>query len=232
MLFRKIRGDKPIFWYAIPALKYVEINTPSEIHEYLLLVIIIHELTHVLWFSRLDRIGYCSWDKYEEFNEGVTQKIAEEVMDQFLGKAEIWDKQSIFLMQIAKWHVGRLLEKDESKKVVKNIPSIKEIMAAKMGQREKSVVMAKELLRLPWIREIIQGIAQEEIDKLDIAYPPWVPAIERVIYIFAMHSGKPESEIWWIIKRWYFEGIDIIELCTHPQYWIQYDKWALMKMLL
>lgn len=231
-LIGKITG-KMTWWTYTLSSGNIQLNTTANIIEYSFLLTINHELAHALWFNdpKKHRSGYSIWRKYNSLNEWVIQKIAEEVTDEFLIKTDIGDKRTMYLMQLARkfaftilWS-GDLLEK--SKQI---IPSIWKIMEADMDSKEASLAIAKELYNHPEIRADIEQKTEKIITDEDV-YVKEVSVVNQLISVLSIHSGKSEQEVWQLIKRWYFEGIDIVELCTHPQYWIGYDKWELMKLI-
>lgn len=82
--FMSIFQDRMVLWAYCLSSKNIQINTITEIKEYVLLLAIIHELTHALWFNdHRNKTGYAIWKQFNGFNEWVTQKITEEVADEF-----------------------------------------------------------------------------------------------------------------------------------------------------
>lgn len=224
--------DEMIWWTYSLSSKNIQINTTTKIKEYVLLLAIIHEVTHALWFNdHRNKSGYSIWRKFNKFNEWVTQKITEEVADKFLMKTDLADKRSIYLKQVARNLAIMIMgSADLLEKTKQSIPSIWRIMESNSKSKEVSMLMAKELLNDPKMRAAIEEKSEENLTET-IVYVIEVGTVNKLISVFSIHSWKSEQEIWTLIKRWYFEGIDIIELCTSSKYWINFNESELINLM-
>lgn len=75
-----------------------------------------------------------------------------------------------------------------------------------------------------------RGKSEENLTETDI-YVQEIGTVNKLISVFSEHSWKTEQEIWSLIKRWYFEWISIIELCTSPKYWINFNEHELINLM-
>lgn len=230
--FMSIFQDRMVLWAYCLSSKNIQINTITEIKEYVLLLAIIHELTHALWFNdHRNKTGYAIWKQFNGFNEWVTQKITEEVADEFLMRTELTDVRSINLQQAARNLALMIMgSADLLENIKQSMPSIWRIMELDIESKKASLLIAKELLNEPKMRAAIEEKSEENLTETDI-YVQEIGTVNKLISVFSEHSWKTEQEIWSLIKRWYFEWISIIELCTSPKYWINFNEHELINLM-
>lgn len=234
LLRNKLLGQDEYIWgfFNLYSGK-IQVNTRMKASNYLLLQTIIHELVHSTWYNykEKERTWYSIREKFNDFNEWVTQKITEEIIIQYLDKIKS-SKEIIYTKQITNDFITTILNsKSITKLLIDASPSLKESIEKNKDRKNVKSLIYKEISENGYFDNEINKKVNENTNNLSQTYENEITIVDNLISELSNHSWKDKDEIWKLIKKWYFEWISIIKLCTSHEYWFCYDKDELLKII-